>query len=113
MSRKGVTVRVCVMCMFILFFVICFSFSSPYIYVLLYAYIYVLQYYLQSFYVHVRPVSPGTVQQIMPTLYTNGSLDTLTITCLTATMIKAFMFPMLGFIFAYVLNILIVVILCD
>jgi hypothetical protein len=47
-------------------------------------------------YARARPVSSGTVQQIMPTLYTYGSLDTW-----TATKFQLFVFPMLGFDFAY------------
>jgi len=59
------------------------------------------------------PVSPGIVQQIMPVVYTNGSLDTWTILCLTAASFEPFMFPVFGSIFAYVWNILNVVILYD
>jgi len=49
--------------------------------------------------VHVRPVSPGTAQQIMPTVYTYSSSDTWTIVCLTTTKFEPFMFPVLGFVF--------------
>jgi hypothetical protein len=60
-------------------------------------------------YVHARPVSPGIAQQVMPAVYTSGSLDTWTIVCLTATKFKPFVFPMLGFVFAYVSDIHIIV----
>jgi hypothetical protein len=53
-------------------------------------------------YIHARPVSPGIVQQIMPTVYTSGSLDTWMIVCLTATKFDTFIFPMLGFVFVYI-----------
>jgi hypothetical protein len=52
-------------------------------------------------------------KQIMPTLCTYGSLDTWTIVCLIATNFEPFMFPMSGFIFASVSNILIVANLYD
>jgi hypothetical protein len=39
---------------------------------------------------------------------TYGSLDTWTIICLTATKLEPFVFPMLGFLFAYVSDIYIV-----
>jgi hypothetical protein len=64
-------------------------------------------------YVHARPVSPATVQQIMPTLYTNGNLDTWKILCLIATKFEPFVFPVLGFYFVYVSDIYIIVSLYD
>jgi len=69
--------------------------------------------YLHKFYKHATPISPGNVQQIMPTLCTYGSLDTWTIVCLTATKFEPFIFSVLGFAFAYVSNIHIIMILYD
>jgi hypothetical protein len=43
---------------------------------------------------------------VMPTLYTYCSSDTRKIVCLTATKFEPFVFPILGFVFAYVSNIL-------
>jgi hypothetical protein len=61
---------------------------------------------LQRLYVHARSVSPGTVQQVMPTVL-------MAVVCLTATKFEPFIFPMLGFVFAYVSNIYIIVSLYD
>jgi len=69
--------------------------------------------YLQSFYIHTRPVTPGIAQQIMPNSYTHVSLDASTVICLTATKYEPFMFSVLGFALAYTLNIHIIMILND
>jgi len=70
---------------------------------------------IQCFYIHARSVSPGIVLHIMPNFYTYGSLDTWTIVCvcLTATKNEPFIFPALGFAFAYVSNIYIFMLLYD
>jgi hypothetical protein len=69
---------------------------------------------LQTALVHGRPVNPATVQLIMPNYYCYyGSLDVWTIACLTAIKSEPFMFSVLGFGFAYVSNIQIIVILYD
>jgi len=64
-------------------------------------------------YTHGRPISPGIMQQIMPTSYNYGSLGTLTIVCLTPTKFEPFVFSALSFSFAYVSNIHIIMILYD
>jgi hypothetical protein len=69
--------------------------------------------YIQKFYVHARPVSPGIVQQILPNSCTYGSLDACIILYLTATKFEHFIYSMLGFAFACILNIHIIMILND
>jgi hypothetical protein len=49
----------------------------------------------------------------MSNLFTYGSLDTWIIVCLTATKYEPFTFSVLGFAFAYVSNIHILMILYD
>jgi hypothetical protein len=63
--------------------------------------------------IHSRPVSPGIVQQIMPNLFIYDTLDTWSIVRLTATKFEPFKFSVLGFVFAYISNIQIFMILYD
>jgi len=65
------------------------------------------------FYLHARPVSLGTVRHIMPNSFSYGSLDTWTIVRLTATNFEPFTYSVLGFAFAYVSNIHIIMVLYD
>jgi len=70
---------------------------------------FIIYLYLQRFYVHARPVSLDTLQQIMPTLYTYGSLHTWMIVRLTAAKFKSFILPTMFFVFVYVSNTYIIV----
>jgi len=69
--------------------------------------------YLQNFYtqVHARPVSPGTVQQIVLNSGTQGYLEAWTLVSLTAPKFETFIFCVLGFALACILNIPMIMIL--
>jgi hypothetical protein len=60
-------------------------------------------------------VSPGSVQQIMPSssLRYNGSLATRTVVCLTAAKIKPLLFSVSGFTLSNIADICIFMILYD
>jgi hypothetical protein len=82
-----------------------FNFNNNYNYVL------VCIFTDYSLYLQARPVSPDTVQQILPEHYCYyGGLDTWTIVRLTTTKYEPFMFSVLGFASAYVSNIHIIMI---